>query len=131
MAQYMNRTPNPPGANIWNTPSGRPMQFYEARYNTVGPQEWIMAPDAGPWYVTLYFNAPGGGAAFIEGSDECPEDILGQFDKLSGGVPAVCNVNHTYPLTDTVIDIVRVKVEGATAIRVNVLGGTVDVTARC
>lgn len=130
MPQYMNRTPNPPGANIWNTPSGKPMQFYEARYTGAGGQEWIFAPDAGPWYVSLYFNYPGGGAAFIEGSDEHPDDILGRTNN-AGSVPAVCGVNHTYPLTDTVTDTTRIKVEGCTAIRVNVLGGTVDVCTRC
>ena len=131
MAQYMNRTPNPPGASIWNTTRGKPMQFYEARYATPGPQEWIFAPDAGPWYVTLFFNVSGGGAAFLEGCDEWPEDMLDQFDKLSGGFPAVCAAHHNYPLTDTAIDTIRVKVEGSTGVRVNVVGGTVDVTVRC
>jgi hypothetical protein len=132
MAAYMNRNPSQPGASTWNTPSGRPVQFYEARYATPGPQEWIYAPDAGPWYVTLYFLVSGGGAAFLEGTDEGISDITGT--PLSPPTPElapVLAVTHTYNLTDTVIDTVRIKVEGATAVRVNVVGGTVDVTARC
>lgn len=131
MAAYMNRNPSQPGASTWNTPANRPVQFYEARYSTAGPQEWIFAPDAGPWYVTLFFLA-GAGAAFLEGTDEGMTDIIGS--PMSPPTPynaALLAVQHFYPITDTVTDITRVKIEGATAVRVNVVGGVVDVTARC
>ena len=132
MAAYMNRNPSQPGASTWNTPAARPVQFFEARYATAGPQEWIYAPDAGPWYVTLYFMGQGGGAAFLEGTDEGITDITGT--PMSPPTPwnaQLLAAQHNYPLTDTVTDVTRVKVEGATAVRVNVVGGTVDVTARC
>jgi hypothetical protein len=133
MSQFMNRTPNPPGASVWDTPDSNPVQFFEDRYNSPGPQEWIFAPDSGPWYVTLYFVVSGGGAAYLEGSDEAPSDILSSniSPPASVKLAALYGNEHRYPLTETVIDTVRVKVEGATAVRVNVVGGTVDLTARC
>ena len=126
---YMTRNATQPGASNFSTPSG-PNQFYEQRYTTAGPQEWIYAPDVGPWYVTIYFpNGPG--AAFIEGSDEPPSDVGNtQTNSYVTSLP-VYSAQHVYPITDHVVDITRVKIEGATAIRVNVLGGTVDVTVRC
>lgn len=126
----MNRTPGQPGQSNYDSPVG-PYQFYEQRYVTVGPQEWIFAPDSGAMYVTLFF--PTEGAAFIESTDEGPTDI--NAPKLPAtaspaqtGVPL--SYSHNYPQTDTVVDHVRIKVEGVTAIRVNLVGGSCDITVR-
>lgn len=136
MAQYLTRTPSPAGASTYDTPPGRPVQFLEARYTSTGPQEWIFAPDAGAIYVTLFFPL-GGGAAFIEGTDEGPSDVNAGASAPENINPAnpvsrtLAHFQHFYPLTDTVTDITRIKVEGCSAVRVNVIGGTVDVTVRC
>jgi hypothetical protein len=124
----MTRNPSQPGVSNFDSNSGY-YQFYEQRYTTVGPQEWIFAPDAGPWYVAIYFMG-GAGSAYIEASDESPNDLNGiETNSVTAALP-VFKTSHGYPLTETVSDFIRVKVEGATAVRVNVLGGTVDVTAR-
>jgi hypothetical protein len=125
---YMTRNASQPGVGSYTNPLG-PNQFYEQRYTTVGPQEWIYAPDAGPWYVTLYFTA-GPGSAFIEGTDEGPSDITGTAPNSSVAALPVWKVDHRYNWTDTVTDTTRVEIRGSTAVRVNVVGGTVDVTAR-
>lgn len=126
MAQYMNRTPNPPGASNFDTPAGRPVQFYEQRYETIGPQEWIYAPDAGPMYVTIF--PVGSSSAFLEGTDEPPADAGGTATIVANR--SLYGSTHYYPITDTVTDITRTEVRGCTAVRVNVLGGAVDVTVR-
>lgn len=138
MAQYMNRTPGLPGASNYENPTVGPYQFYEARYVTAGPQEWIFAPDAGAMYVTVFF--PQGGAAFIEGTDESPADINASY--TTAGLPQnlpssnpmtvtpLLHYSHNYPLTDIVTDVTRIKVEGCTAVRINVVGGSADVTVR-
>jgi hypothetical protein len=125
----MTRNPSQPGVSNWEARDGSYVQFYEQRYSTPGPQEWIFAPDAGPMYVTLYF-VNGAGSAFLEGSDEAPNDIsMIPPNSVVAALPYYNN-DHKYPLTDTVVDTTRVKVEGCTAVRVNVLGGSVDVTVR-
>ncbi len=130
MAQYMNRTPGQPGQSNYDSPVG-PYQFYEQRYVTVGPQEWIFAPDSGAMYVTIFF--PTGGAAFIESTDEGPTDInsLGLPANAPSSLTGLpIHYGHNYPQTATVSDVVRVKIEGATAIRVNLVGGSCDITVR-
>ena len=126
----MTRTPQQPGASNYENQGGgkSPVQFYEKRYYTSGPQEWIYAPDAGRMAVTLYF-LQGAASAYLEGTDESPNDIL-SFD-AGNNMPAPFASEHRYALTDTVTDTTRVIVEACTAVRVNVIGGTVDVTVRC
>ena len=125
---YMTRNPSQPGVSNYETSPGQAIQFFEERYTTPGPQPWIYAPDAGRWAVTVFFNM-GAGAAFIEGTDESPNDIQGVIPP--GSDPVRISSSHYYPLTETVTDATRIIVEGCTAVRINVLGGTVDVTARC
>jgi hypothetical protein len=127
----MTRTPQQPGASNYEAQGGgkSPVQYYEMRYTTTGPQEWIIAPDNGRWAVALYFFG-GGGSAWLEGSDEGQADLLGVYPGGGSG-PPVFQAGHTYPITDPVTDTTRVIVEACAAVRVNVIGGTVDVTARC
>lgn len=121
----MTRTPHQPGASNYDASGSSPVQFYEQRYTAIGGNEWIFAPDAESMFVTLFF--PSGGSAFIEGTDEPPGDIMHTVSTT--GNP-VFNAQHYYPVTDTVTDTTRVEVRGCTAIRVNLLGGSCDVTVR-
>lgn len=125
----MNRNPIGNQSSNFENPNGGPVQFLEARYTGVGPQEWIYAPDSGEWAVTMFFLEVGGGSAFLEGTDEPPCDVGGTCP--ASPRPDVLNEQHFYPITETVTDTTRVIVKCCTAVRVNVLGGTVDVTARC
>ena len=136
----MTRTPMQPGGSNWENQNYAPVKYYEARYNstsqTPGPQEWIYGPgDSQPWAITIYFLA-GAGSAFIEGTDEAPGDTQGLYPwsvpptPPNPLVPGPNNI-HTYALTDTVSDTTRVIVRSCTAVRVNVTGGTVDVTVCC
>ncbi len=128
MAKYMTRNPVGNMASSTEVVVG-PQQFLEVRYQTTGPQEWIFAPDAGEWAVTLFFLVSGGGTAFLEGSDESPFDLAPTGQIIPGSTTLA--YDHVYALTDTVSDTTRTLVKGCTAVRVNVTGGTVDVTARC
>jgi hypothetical protein len=109
------------------TPGVGPVQWYETQYKLPGPQEWIFLPDA--FQVKVVLSFPAGGAAFIEGTSSPPEILLGESgatDQTGGASPIV------YPLTDTVTDVTPLLVNGETAIRVNVLGGTrVAISVRC
>jgi hypothetical protein len=124
----MTRNPYEPGAGNYENPSPGPFQFYEQRYTFAGPQEWIFSPDGARMAITVFFPL-GGGSCFIEGSDESPFDINKTLP--SRIIPGDKGNIHIYPITDTIQDTTRVVVEACTAVRVNVLGGTVDVTVHC
>jgi hypothetical protein len=113
------------GSSNYSRPDAGPWRYYEMSYKTVGPQEWIFLPDVGKSKVVLMFPFPG--AAFIEGSCSPVEDILQNIaDPTEVFSPGI------YPLTDTVQDTTQLLVEGETAIRVNVVGGTnIIICVRC
>ena len=131
MAQFLSRNPIGNQQGGFSNPNGGPSRYLELQYGAngvVGPQEWIYAPDAGRWAVTIFFlNGPG--SAFIEGTDMSPFDLQG-IDPENPLAPQGGSY-MIYPLTDIVSDTTRVIVQCCSAVRINVLGGTVNVTACC
>jgi len=109
-----------------STPS---YEFYEQVYSTPGPQEWITLPDSGQSKVVISFPT-GSGTAFLEGTCS-PPDMLGASGQEIGVSPAGVFSPIVYPVQDMVQNITSVLVEGETAIRMNVVGGTVAISVRC
>ena len=102
------------------------VEFYEQLYATLGPQEWILLPDAGQSKVVLSFPK-GAGFAFLDGTCSPPTVAMGQeVSPLGAYAPVI------YPLVDPpVTDTTQVLIEGDSAIRVNVLSGSVGISVRC
>ena len=92
---------------------------YEKAYNTVGPQEWITLPDTlAPCKVCVSFPQPG--SAIIEGTCSPAEILQGTGTDTTGGWSPVF-----YPLAEMVTDTTQILVQGDTAIRLNILAGTI------
>jgi hypothetical protein len=111
-----------------NVPS---YQFYEQVYSTVGPQEWITLPDSGQSKVYISFPT-GSGSAFLQGTCSPPDMCYNP----SQGSLSPLNYRGPYSpvlldLTDGVTDITAITIEGESAIRLNVLGGTAAISVRC
>lgn len=101
-------------------------RYYEKTYTGVGPQEWIILPDAvGKSKVVISFPA-GSGGAFLEGTSS-PGDVIAGY----GVNPIGAYSPIVYPLTDSVTDITPVLVQGETAVRINIAGGPAAISVRC
>jgi hypothetical protein len=125
------------------------VRFLEVIYNLLGPQEWIVLPDAGQSKVCISFPN-GTGAAYLQGTCS-PPDMLGEGYPFGtnqnlgpgtlGGVTGNSPLNSStlvpgyspvvYTIQDTVTDITPVLINGDTAIRLWVLAGTVGLSVRC
>jgi len=104
-------------------------EYYEQVYTTVGPQEWIALPDAGQCKVTISFPS-GAGGAYLEGTTS-PPDMLGAVGQEIGISPLGAYSPVHYVIQDEVNADTVVVTQGDTAIRVNVMGGTVGISVRC
>lgn len=98
--------------------------FYETVYQKTGKQEWIIMPGLGcggiSASVTLSF--PLGGSAFIEATTSPASVVSGTFSPSYSPV--------VYPICDAVQDTTNLTIQGPTAIRVNVVGGTPMISVR-
>ena len=102
-------------------PASGPFAFYEAVYSTPGPQEWVFLPGFAKAKVCISF--PAQGSAFLEGTVSPPNDAERRADAVLASAAAVFSP-AVYPLTDHVVDTTVLTIEGDTAVRVNVLGGS-------
>lgn len=114
-------------SNYENPSSSGPFVYYEQTYTSAGPQEWIFLPDAvSPCKVCISFQAPG--AAFLEGTASPPNDVNGIAVPGTQGLA----VPVPYTIVDVVTDTTAQLVQGDTAIRLNIVGGTsVTISVRC
>jgi hypothetical protein len=141
MAISMQSGTQPPGLSNYERPvaaGGGSYQFYETIYTISGPQEWIIMPQLGPGTVdasvTVSFPT-GAGAVSLEGttSPACiidgkftPKGYAGPVTYMLAGHPIDPNTGFQMNLTDTT----NFLIQGPTAIRINLLGGSCMISVR-
>ena len=132
----------PPGVSNYERPValGNPAsyKFYETIYTLAGPQEWIKMPGIGLWggpaaSVTVSFPL-GVGSCILEGTDSpncvidgtvTPKGYAGPVTYLVPGHP-FDNNGAPSPITD----ITHFLIQGPTAIRINLAGGSAMISVR-
>ena len=116
------------GSNLLS-PGIQPWRYFERAYPALGPAEWISLPDAAfPVSVVVSFPGISGGAANLEATSSTMDTIvnMGSVNPLAPFSPIVYQIS-----TDTIIATTTFLVQGHTAIRLNIVGGTVAISVRC
>ena len=141
---YMTPGAQPPGCSNYEKPplpNSNPStyQFYETIYTIAGPQEWIIMPGIGQFggpsaSVTVSF--PGTpGSCILEGTDspshivdgtQVPKGYQGPVPYLVPGYP----IDPSSGLPNPIIDITHFLIQGPTAIRINLIGGSAMISVR-
>ena len=141
MAISMQAGAMPPGLSNYERPVAAgpaSYQFYETIYTNVGPQEWIIMPSIGNGGIagSVTISFPNGqGACFIEGTTSPAHIVDGtQVPKgYAGPVPYLVAGHPIDPNTGTVSEVTEITnftIQGPTAIRVNLTGGTAMISVR-
>ena len=140
MSINMSSSTQPPGCSNYEHPvTAGPCsyQFYEAIYTVPGPQEWISMPQLGPGMVdcSVTVSFPSGlGQCTLEGTTspacivngtQVPKGYAGPAVYNLPGHPLDANGQQTY-----ITDITNFLIQGPTAIRINLVGGSCMISVR-
>jgi hypothetical protein len=131
----------PPGLSNYERPvSAGPAsyQFYETIYTNIGPNEWIIMTSIGYGGIcaSVTVSFPNGtGTCFLEGTTS-PAHVVDGTQVPKGCAGPVCYPVQGHPIDPndgSILEITQITnftIQGPTAIRINLTGGTAMISVR-